>query len=136
MPRKAMREMAIENLALRQQLAVYQQAKKRPKLSNLDRIFWMVLSRISTKWKEVLVVLKPETVIGWHRKGFQLAWRRKDNGPKPGRPKIDKELQILIRSMAKDIVACDFLVVLTITFNLLYVFILLSDDRRRIIHFH
>ena len=64
------RDLALENLALRQQLALYKNAGRRPRLSDADRAFWVLLSRIWAPWKDVLLVVKPETVIGWHRKGL------------------------------------------------------------------
>ena len=62
---KARRELALENVALRQQLAVLRRSVKRPRLSNVDRVFWVLLRRIWTDWKSVLVIVKPETVIRW-----------------------------------------------------------------------
>ncbi|HUU00236.1 MAG TPA: 1,4-alpha-glucan branching protein domain-containing protein, partial [Myxococcota bacterium] len=71
------RELALENLALRQQLAVYNRNAKRPKLTDADRVFWMALIRWWPKWREALIIVKPETVISWHRKGFRLFWKWK-----------------------------------------------------------
>ena len=68
---KARRELALENVALRQQLAVLRRSVKRPRLSNVDRGFWVLLRRIWTDWESVLVIVKPETVIRWHRCGFR-----------------------------------------------------------------
>ena len=94
--------MAFENIALRQQLSVFHQKKKRPILSNFDRLFWIILSKLSLAWKDTLIIVEPETVIKWHRKGFKLFWRWKSRHRKPGRPKIDKELRQLIRKMAAE----------------------------------
>jgi putative transposase len=66
---------AIEILALRQQLAVLKRRRPRPRLNPLDRLFWIGLRRVCARWTEVLVVAKPATVVGWHRKGFRLFWR-------------------------------------------------------------
>ena len=74
-PQKAFRSMAIENLALRQQLSTYLHNRNRPRISSFGKIFWMFLSKVSPSWKETLVIVKPETVVGWHRKGFKLFWR-------------------------------------------------------------
>ena len=60
---------AVENLALRQQVAVFKQSVKRPKLRPRDRVFWGVLSRVWPNWRSVLAIVQPETVIKWHRKG-------------------------------------------------------------------
>lgn len=68
-------EQAIVELALRQQLAVYAQKRPRPKLSPLDRAFWVALSRLWPRWKNHLVVVRPETVVRWHRNGFRRYWR-------------------------------------------------------------
>ena len=62
---KARRELALENVALRQQLAVLRRSVKRPRLSKVDRVFWVLLRRIWTDWESVLVIVKPETVVRW-----------------------------------------------------------------------
>ena len=93
-------ELATENLALRQQLAVLQRQSKRPRLKKRDRILWVWLSRFWCNWKSVLVIVQPETVIGWHRQGFKLYWRWKSRSRNPGRPKISRELRDLIRQMS------------------------------------
>jgi hypothetical protein len=66
-----------ENLALRQQLAILQRARPRPKLRNRDRLFWVVLSRLWNGWQSVLLIVSPATVVRWHRQGFQYYWRWK-----------------------------------------------------------
>ena len=71
---KTRRELALENLALRQQLAVLYRSVERPRLSDVDRGFWMLLRRIWTDWERVLVIVKPETVVRWHRSGFRRYW--------------------------------------------------------------
>ena len=60
-------KLAIENLALRQQVAVLRRSVKRPKLRSRDRIFWVWLSRIWSHWSSALVMVQPETVVRWHR---------------------------------------------------------------------
>ena len=95
-------ELAAENLALRQQLAVLQQKSKRPRLLNRDRIFWAILSRIWTDWRSVLVIVQPETVVGWHRQGFKLYWRWKPRASKTGRPRIEAEIRRLIRRVSRE----------------------------------
>jgi putative transposase len=65
--------MHLEILALRHQLAVLQRRTgKRPSLRAADRVLWVILSRLWMRWRSTLVIVKPETVIGWHRKGFRL----------------------------------------------------------------
>jgi len=130
-----------------------------------------------------LLIVKPETVIAWHRRGFQFYWRRKSRRS-DGRPSVSAEIRNLIRQMslanprcaprihgellkigievsqttvakylvrhrkppsqtwrtflknhAKDLVSLDFFVVPTITFQLLFAFVILSHDRRRLVHF-
>jgi putative transposase len=66
---------ALEVLALRQQVAVLKRQRPRPVLNSLDRLFWTTLRRFWPRWSDVLVIVKPETVIGWHRAGFRLYWR-------------------------------------------------------------
>ena len=61
------RQLAIENLALRQQIAVLHRSVKRPQLKGRDRLFWVLLSRVWTDWANALTLVKPETVIRWHR---------------------------------------------------------------------
>jgi hypothetical protein len=76
--------LAVENVALRQQLCVLQRSVTRPRLRRRDRIFWVWLCRLWADWRSGLVVVKPETVIRWHRVGFRLYWRwrsRKKPGP-------------------------------------------------------
>ena len=176
----------IENLALRQQLAVLKHRTKRPRLRNRDRFFWVILSRIWSGWKSALVLVKPDTVVRWHRRGFKLYWRWRSR-KKQGRPTIDPELIRLIKRLSREnplwgsprihlelellghtvaestvdkyrvrpkhggsgqtwmtflrnhmkvTAACDFLVVHTAFFRLLYCLVILSHDRRRIVHFN
>jgi transposase InsO family protein len=178
-------ELAAENLALRQQLAVLQRKSKTPRLRRRDRIFWAILSRIWTGWRSALLVVQPDTVVRWHRQGFKLFWRWKSKA-KPGRPRIDAEVRSLIRQMSRDnplwgtpriqselallgfvvaestidkyrirmpkppsqtwrtfldnhikeIVAVDFFTVPTATFRILFTFVILRHDRRRVVHFN
>jgi transposase InsO family protein len=94
-------EQVIVELALRQQLAVYAQKRPRPKLSPLDRAFWVALSRLWPRWKNHLVVVRPETVVRWHRNGFRRYWRS-ISMPGPGRPPISEETKALIVRMATE----------------------------------
>ena len=63
-----------EILALRQQVAVLKRKRPRPLLRKADRVFWVTLSCLWPGWRHALVIVRPETVIGWHRKGFRLFW--------------------------------------------------------------
>jgi putative transposase len=93
---------ALENLALRHQLAVLQRSVRRPRLSRRDRILWIWLSRRWTGWRSSLVIVQPTTVLAWHRQGFQLYWRWKSTSSAVGRPKVAAELRHLIHVMARD----------------------------------
>ena len=92
------RGLALENLALRQQVAVLKHRHPRPRLTSIDRVFWMVLSRIWADWRASLHLVQPETVVRWHRKGFRHYWRWKSH--RRGHPVIDHEVRALIRQMS------------------------------------
>ena len=175
-----------ENLALRQQLLVLHRSSNRPRLRHRDRLFWMALSQLWRNWRSILVIVKPETVIKWHRQGFKYYWRWKSKSGHVGRPRIDQEIRGLIRRMsfenptwgvpriqaelhllgyevadstvakyrvrsrkppsqtwksflrnhAGQIAAIDFFTVRTVSFNVLYGFVVLLHDRRRVVHFN
>jgi transposase InsO family protein len=158
---------------------------KRPKLTAADRLLWAWLSELWGDWRTALVIVKPETVIAWHRKSFRLFWTWKVRSGNPGRPAVTKEVRDLIRRMSrenpiwgaprihggllklgidigetsvskymvrrskppsqtwrtflvnhlKSLVSVDFFTVPTIRFQILYVFLVLAHDRRRILHF-
>jgi len=179
------RELALENLALRQQLAVLKARQPRPRLTEIDRIFWVLLSRLWTSWQHSLQLVRPETVVGWHRQGFRCYWAWKSR-PRRGRPKISIEVRALIRRMscanplwgaprihgellklgltvsqatvskymvqprrppsqawrtflknhASDLIALDFFTVPTATFRVLFVLVMLTHSRRRLVHFN
>jgi len=98
---KSRRELALENLALRQQLAVYRRTVKRPKINNADRAFWLGLVRWWPQWRNALLFIKPATVIAWHRKGFKMFWSWKSRRRQGGRPIVDSEIRALIKQMAE-----------------------------------
>jgi hypothetical protein len=176
----------LENLALRQQLAVYHRRHPRPQLRQRDRIFWVWLSRVWSQWRSALLTVKPETVLRWHREGFKLFWTRLSRRKDSGRPPVNAPVKALIKQMAqanplwgaprihgellklginisertvsrlmpknrkppsqtwrtfldnhfRELVSIDFMTVPTATFRVLYVFIVLAHDRRRILHFN
>lgn len=179
--------MHIEILALRHQLAVLQRrTSKRPSLRTADRLLWVMLLRIWSQWRSALVIVKPETVIAWQRKGFRWYWRWKSRAGKSGRPCVGRQIRELIRQMStanplwgaprihgellklgieisqatvakymsgqgkspsqswrtflennvQQIVATDFLVVRTVSFRLLFVFVVVGHHRRHAIHFN
>src|ERR1700716_4133861 len=93
----------IEILALRHQLAVlHRSARKRPRLSPADRMLWAWFSRVWSDWRSALVIVKPDTVITWHRKGFRLFWTWKRRLGKVGRPTVSREIRRLIRCMSRE----------------------------------
>jgi putative transposase len=92
---------ALEVLALRQQIAVLKRKRPRPKLNSWDRLFWTILRQCWSRWTDVLVLVKPDTVVGWHRAGFRLYWRWRSR-PLGGRPKITEEIRVLIRRLAQE----------------------------------
>ena len=92
---------ALEVLALRQQLAVLQRKRPRAPLNSWDRMFWVTLRGVWSRWREVFVIVKPETVIGWHRAGFRLYWRWRSR-PRHGRPRIREEIRSLILRLARE----------------------------------
>jgi putative transposase len=95
-------KLALEAVALRQQLAVFKRKQARPKLRTLDRMFWIALRHLWPGWTEALIIVKPETVVSWHRAGFRLFWRLRSSFRRPGRPKISQEIRQLIRRMKVD----------------------------------
>jgi putative transposase len=174
----------IEVLALRHQLTVLQRSVKRPRLTASDRFLWAGLVATWRDWRSALIMVKPETVIGWHRQGFRLFWAWKSRHGRAGRPSVAAETRQLIRTMSRDnplwgaprihgellklgieigqtsvskymvrgrkppsqtwrtfvenhlktLVSVDFFTVPTIRFQILYVFLVLAHDRRRILH--
>jgi len=180
-------ELQLENLALRHQIGVLQRSARKPlRLRSKDRFFWVCLSRIWRDWRSTLVIVRPETVVAWQRKGFRLFWTWKVWSGQPGRPVVSREVRDLIRKMCREnptwgaprihgellklgidigeasvskymvrlskppsqtwrtfldnhisqLVSVDFFTVPTIRFQVLYVFLVLAHDRRRIVHFN
>src|SRR5436189_1429067 len=91
----------LENLALRHQLGVLHRSVKKPKLTPLDRLLWAWLCGVWADWPSALIVVKPETVIAWHRKGFRLFWTWKVRHGQLGRPSVPKDIRDLIRLMSR-----------------------------------
>src|SRR5262249_31557460 len=89
-----------DNLCLRQQLLVLQRRMPRPRLEDADRRFWILACRWFSGWRTSLLVVKPETVLRWHRQGWRTYWRRRSRRTgRPGRRPIAVELRTLIRRM-------------------------------------
>src|SRR5271167_746504 len=178
-----------ENLFLRKQIALYLEREVKPRrVDDATRLSMVLLSRLFA-WEGALANVKPETFLGWHRKGFRLLWRWKSR-PR-GRPRVPGRLQELIFKMAHEnptwgeeriaaelllklgirvsprtvrrymprdfgprkrvpsqrwmtfvrnhaqaILACDFFVVVTARFRILYVFVIMEVGSRRIAHFN
>jgi len=92
-----------EILCLRQQLVVLKRRQARPQLRDADRRFWILACRWFSGWRQSLIIVKPETVVGWHRKGWKAYWRwRSSRWAGTGRKKIDPELRELIRRLARE----------------------------------
>lgn len=94
------RDIALENLALRQQLTVFKRHRPRLRLRKEDRLFWVCLSMTWKNWRQALLIVKPETVVSWHRRGFRLFWSWISRRKGMGRPEAAREIRELIRKMA------------------------------------
>ena len=94
------RLLALENLALRQQLAVYKRTAPRPKLRTTDRFFWVGLARVWAGWKRPLVIVTPDTVLRWQRRRFREYWTKLSSRPTGGRPPVHAEIKVLVMRMA------------------------------------
>ena len=90
----------LELLALRHQLQVLERSRRpRLRLSRVDRLFWVWLSRVWSGWRGTLVIVKPETVIAWHRRRFRLFWTWKSRR-RTGRPTVPPDFRALIHTMS------------------------------------
>ncbi len=176
-------ELVLENMALRHQLTILKRSISKPRLKNADRWFWILLQRCWPGWARVLLIVQPQTVIGWHRWGFRLFWRWKSRS-RGGRPVLNPELVSLGRQMwssnptwgskriqaelaklgiaisdssirkyrprrhrtnqtwttflrnhLQEFIAVDFFTVPTASFRILYVFLVLTHARRKVLHF-
>ena len=94
------RSLLLENLALRQQLAVLKRRHPRPRLDLLDKLFWVSIRRFWSRWQQSLIAVTPETVVRWHRGGFRLYWKLISRVRRPiGRRQTSKEVRELIFRM-------------------------------------
>ncbi len=93
-------DLALENLALRQQLVLLRRRSRRPQFGRLDRLFWVWLSHRWAQWREALHVVRPQTVIRWHRQGFRAFWTWKSRRGRLGRPRVSSELADIVRTVA------------------------------------
>ena len=176
-----------EIVALRDQVIVLRRSQKgRVHLRAADRLFWVWLTRLWSGWRSALFMVKPETVISWHRQGFRRYWTWRSRQGRLGRLQVSEEVQDLIRKMSvadplwgaprihgellklgievsqatvakyivrqrkppsqtwrtflnnhvKELVSTDFFVVPTLSFRVLFVFLVLAHHRRRVLHFN
>ena len=96
-------DLLLENLALRQQLAVLSRQSRRPRLRPVDRLFWSWLSGLWSRWRSAVVLVQPETVIRWQRTAWRQYWTWKSRrGRTSGRPRVPTEVQELIEPMARE----------------------------------
>ena len=93
------RAIALENLALRQQLAVLRRTVTRPHLRSSDRLFWILLAKGWRDWRSALIVVQPDTVVRWHRQWLRRRWARLSQRRRPGRPTTDSAIRALISTM-------------------------------------
>ena len=100
---RSRQSLLMENLALRQQLVVFKRHNSRPRLAVFDKLFWVFLRRLWSSWKSALIVVSPDTVVRWHRAGFQVYWRFLSGVRKPiGRRPVPKEIRELIFKMVAE----------------------------------
>src|SRR5256886_9761901 len=179
-------QVALENLALREQLAIFQRSVPHPKMRPTDRLFWVCLRKVWKEWKSALVIVRPATVLDWQRRRFRRFWSQLSQHKNPGRPRTNADIRRLEKTMAeanvgwgaprihgellklgievsertvsrlmpkrstapsqtwrgvldndvRDLVSIDFFTVPTARLHVLFVFIVLSHERRRVIHFN
>jgi putative transposase len=97
------RDLLLENLALRQQLGVLKQRHPQPRFAATDRLFWVILRRFWSGWKQALILVQPETVVRWHRTGFKAYWAWLSRlRVRVGRKCVSVELRQLIFSMVAE----------------------------------
>ncbi len=94
-------DLVLENLALRQQVAVLSRQQRRPRRRRADRLFWCVLSRLWSPWRTALVFVQPDTVVRWHRSAWRWYWTWRSR-PRGGRPRLPPEVRELIRRIARE----------------------------------
>src|SRR4051794_17044066 len=95
--------LAIENAALRLQLAAFRRQRTRPVLTSVDRVFWVLLSRVWRDWRGPLFYVQPETVVRWHRERFRKFWTclSRRNRRHRGRPATGTRIRQLVQRMAE-----------------------------------
>jgi hypothetical protein len=97
------RDLILENLALRQQLAVFKSKNRKPRLTTPDKLFWVWVRRFWAGWNKALLVVTLETVVRWHRAGFRLYWTwLSRHQVRLGRKRMSKEVRDLIFHMVAE----------------------------------
>ena len=96
---RSCQRLMVENLLLRQQLQVALRSLRRPRIRTRDKLFWLLLRRLHGEWRRHLLLVQPETVLGWHRQGWRLFWRWRSGHPR-WRPRLNAEVRELIGTMA------------------------------------
>src|SRR5262245_39803181 len=94
------RAVALENLALRQQLAALKRTTKRPRLRARDRLFWILFANAWRDWRQSLVFVQPDTVLRWHREWLRRRWATRSRQSRPGRPATDAALRTFVEKMS------------------------------------
>jgi hypothetical protein len=178
------RAVALENVALRQQLAMFRRTVARPHIRHRDRLFWILLANAWRDWRTALMVVQPDTVVRWHRQWLRRRWRHRSGQTRPGRPGTNAAIRTLGNEMGAanplwgaprihgelgklgievsertvsrllrrrrrppsqtwrtfltnhvvSLASLDFFTVPTLTGRVLFVLVLLSHHRRRIVH--
>ena len=96
-------DLMLENLALRQQLLALHAKRPRRRLGSVDKVFWVALRKLWSGWKKPLLLVTPETVVGWHRLGFRLYWSwLSRTGRDAGRKPLSREVRDLIFRMVAE----------------------------------
>src|SRR5438128_10670000 len=99
---RSRRALVVENALLRHQPAVLTRpTRKRPAIRRRDKLLWLLARRLCRDWRRHLVLVQPETVMGWHRRGWRLFWRWRSRCPL-GRPRLSAETRELIATIARD----------------------------------
>jgi hypothetical protein len=93
-------ELVLENLALRQQLSAFKRTGARPQVRRRDRLFWIVLAQTWRHWRTTLVLVRPDTVVRWHREWHRRRWTRRSARVRAGRPRTDAAIRTLVRQKA------------------------------------
>src|ERR1700674_981926 len=94
--------LGLEIVAFRNKLIVLKRRTKRARLQRSDRLFWILLRQFCPHWAKSLLIVKPETVVGWHRQGFRLYWRFRSRRKTVGRPTTSGDIRTLIQTMAHE----------------------------------